>query len=69
MTRFRLELLSENKLEWTINEYLYVGNDSSCGVCLSDHKMEKKHALIEVKELGLYIKDLRSFNGVFVNGA
>lgn len=69
MNQYKLVLSSETKTEWHVETYLYVGSDMSCGIYLSDEKIEKKHALIEVREQGLHIKDLRSLNGVILNGA
>lgn len=69
MGRYKLELTNEIKTDWTIETYLYIGSDSSCGIFLEHAGIEKKHALLEIKEDSLHIKDLRSANGVFVNGA
>jgi DNA-binding NtrC family response regulator len=69
MNRYKLVLASETKVEWNVETYLYAGSDSACGIQLTDDKVEKKHALIELREQGLHIKDLRSQHGVFLNGA
>ncbi len=69
MNRYKLILSDENRTEWSVENYLYAGSDSGCGLYLSNETVEKKHALIEVRDLGLHIKDLRSTTGVFLNGA
>lgn len=69
MNRYKLILSAENKSEWSVENYLYAGSDTNCGLYLNDESVEKKHALIEVREQGLHIKDLRSPSGVYLNGA
>lgn len=69
MNQYKLENLNNSKQEINIETYLYIGSDINCGLQLSDSLIEKKHALLDIRENKLFIKDLRSQNGVYVNGA
>lgn len=48
---------------------LVIGRSSECDVSLADSLVSRKHARIGVEDDGLYITDLQSRNGVFVNGS
>ena len=45
-----------------------LGRDSSCGVCLPDAALSRRHALLERSPDGWRIRDLGSLNGLRVNG-
>lgn len=51
-----------------IADYLYVGKDPNCGLFIENPQIEKKHCLIETKNNSVFIKDLRSTTGTFING-
>ena len=51
-----------------IADYLYVGRDPNCGLFIESNQIEKKHCLIESKNNSIFIKDLRSQHGTFING-
>jgi transcriptional regulator with GAF, ATPase, and Fis domain len=51
-----------------IKTYLYIGKDPSCGMFIENNMIEKKHCLIEVKNNAVFIKDLRSTLGTYING-
>lgn len=68
MNRFKLELISETKQEWAVAEYAFIGRDSACAISLNDEHIEKKHALIEIRQSRLYIKDMKTPTGLQVNG-
>jgi transcriptional regulator with GAF, ATPase, and Fis domain len=66
---YRIENLATPEQSQTeVETYLYVGKDPSCGLFLEDNLIEKKHCLIEVKNNSVFIKDLRSLVGTFING-
>lgn len=44
-----------------------IGRSPKCEVCLNDMTVSRLHAQIEPDESGYCIKDLNSFNGVWVN--
>ena len=46
---------------------LSVGRDPQCDVFLNDMTVSRSHAEIEVTPAGCVIRDLNSFNGVWVN--
>lgn len=45
-----------------------IGRAPTCSICISTPGLSKEHAVITVKEGAVYIKDLNSTNGTFVNG-
>jgi transcriptional regulator with GAF, ATPase, and Fis domain len=51
-----------------IVNYLYIGKDPSCGMFIENNEIEKRHCLIEIKNSSIFIKDLRSASGTFING-
>jgi DNA-binding NtrC family response regulator len=52
-----------------VGEFLTIGRDPSNQVVLNDDFVSGRHARIERKPHGFLIRDLRSRNGTFVNGA
>lgn len=47
---------------------LTIGRGSECDLILDEPEMSRKHAMIENSGDGLYLRDLGSANGTFVNG-
>ncbi len=47
---------------------LLLGRSEECGICLSDTGVSRRHASLRVAPEGVWIEDLGSQNGVFVNG-
>ena len=45
-----------------------IGRDSLCSVVLKDKKVSRKHCQLTAREEELYIEDMGSKNGTFVNG-
>ena len=45
-----------------------VGRHSECDICLPSEEISRRHARVEVTTDGLYVEDLDSANGTFVNG-
>jgi transcriptional regulator with GAF, ATPase, and Fis domain len=66
---YKLETLSQNKSTWQIHEYANIGSDDSCHIKIEDSGISDRHSRIEEKNNKLFIKDLRSANGTFINGA
>jgi len=46
---------------------LSVGRDPQCDIFLNDMTVSREHAVIEVRNDACIIKDLNSYNGVWVN--
>jgi len=63
-----LFLRSENYADKELQGLLFVGRDSECDVCIPDHRISRRHAKITVTQLGVFVEDLNSINGTFVNG-
>lgn len=47
---------------------LTIGRGSDCDLALDEPEMSRRHALIENSGDGIYLRDLGSANGTFVNG-
>ena len=63
----RLRYLAHD-LEVPMGEFL-IGRTSDCQLSLDDALVSRRHALLTVEPEGVFIEDLGSRNGVFVNGA
>ena len=44
-----------------------LGRDPKCDIFLNDMTVSREHAELEISERGCVIRDLDSFNGVWVN--
>jgi DNA-binding NtrC family response regulator len=67
--KYQIESLGEKNHNWSMEGFAYMGKDSSCQISIKSEMAEAKHARLEIKGEQLFIKDLRSKNGTFVNGA
>jgi transcriptional regulator with GAF, ATPase, and Fis domain len=71
--KYQLELLDGSANKWTVEEFLTVGADSTCQLQIIMADVDPRHCRVEIKKEGqkavLFIKDLRSTHGTFVNGA
>ncbi|HTU71379.1 MAG TPA: FHA domain-containing protein [Candidatus Baltobacteraceae bacterium] len=47
---------------------LTIGRDRSCQLVLADVEVSRKHARLETKDGVVYVRDLGSSNGTFING-
>jgi len=47
---------------------LVIGRGSDCDLVLDEPEMSRRHAVIENSGDGIYLRDLGSANGTFVNG-
>src|SRR5580658_3799178 len=64
---FRLRYL-QHDLELTDGQFA-VGRNASCQLSLDDPLVSRRHAILSVSRDGVTIEDLRSRNGVLVNGS
>lgn len=53
---------------YPINKTCVIGRSSECDICLSATHLSRKHAELSIVDGALYIKDLGSANGTFLNG-
>lgn len=51
-----------------IDQELIVGRDRGCDLCIDDQRLSRKHARFYVSDGRLFLEDLGSPNGTFVNG-
>lgn len=47
---------------------LVIGRGSDCDLVLDEPEMSRRHAMVEVTAAGIYLRDMGSANGTFVNG-
>jgi transcriptional regulator with GAF, ATPase, and Fis domain len=72
---FKIEQLDGTRSVWNLGTkensegYTHLGKDSTCLIQVHDLDIEARHCRLEFKEDKLYIKDMRSSTGTFVNGA
>ena len=71
MSQFQIELMDGSQQKWDIqkDEYINIGKDSTCKIQIFDPTLCDRHARLENKDSQIFIKDLRSQSGTFVNGA
>lgn len=59
---------SEQNIETGIESSVIVGRSSVCDIYIDDAKLSRQHFAIENRNKELYISDLNSKNGTFLNG-
>lgn len=64
-----LKSLSENSTTFHLDDFSTIGTDDHCQIQIKSEDVSERHARIERKEHGYLIRDLRSTQGTFVNGA
>ncbi len=69
MNRYQIELLNESKQCWIVSDLAYLGRDLDCKIQLVDELVDARHSRLEIRGKELVIKDMRSTNGTYVNGA
>ncbi len=47
---------------------MVIGRGSDCDLVLDEPEMSRRHAMIEVTAAGIYLRDMGSSNGTYVNG-
>lgn len=57
-----------NKIKTSINGSLIVGRAEYCDICIDDAGLSKQHFALEEEKNELYITDLHSTNGTYLNG-
>ena len=56
-------------LELPVNKSAIVGRTASqCEICMEDEKVSRQHCVFDERPDGIYLRDLNSRNGTFVNG-
>lgn len=67
--RIHLQLLNGEKMDSSIDlDSFIIGRSSKCEVVIPHEGMSRQHCQIEVIDGEVYITDLGSTNGVFING-
>lgn len=59
---------SEQNIETNVVSSLIFGRSSACDIFIDDTKLSRQHFVIENKNNELYVTDLQSKNGTFLNG-
>ena len=54
--------------EYPLEEEIFLGRDEECDITINDSFTSHRHARIFLEENTLYLEDLTSTNGTFVNG-
>ena len=52
----------------TDGAFLRVGRDPSCDIVLNDTLVSRKHITVENRDDGVFVHDVDSLNGMYVNG-
>lgn len=56
-----------NDKQWLIEQELVLGRDISCEVVIEDRQISRRHARIFFMDGALFIEDLQSKNGTYIN--
>lgn len=67
MTKFRLIRLHDSREFMLIRTSMTLGRSGSCDIQISTGHASREHARITVRDDGVWIEDLNSTNGTFVN--
>lgn len=66
-------VITEGKDQWRdyriASEQVVLGRDHGCDIVIDDSRASARHASVRVREANIFITDLDSSNGTFVNGA
>lgn len=58
-----------NGLRWTIEDERLIGREDTCDVVIADRQVSRYHARLYRTESGVYLEDLASKNGTYVNSS
>lgn len=50
------------------NDPFLIGRQESCNLCLNDGSVSKRHCMVQIESNQVYVTDLNSTNGSFLNG-
>lgn len=67
--KYAIELQDGTNQRWDIENYTTVGSDDSCPIRVQMPGISDRHFRVEVKNEKLFIRDLKSQEGTFVNSA
>jgi len=53
---------------WNIDQELIIGRSEACSITISNQQVSRKHARLTPQETAVFLEDLQSKNGTFLNG-
>jgi len=54
-------------LQWLVNRELIIGREDSCEIVIPDRQISRRHARIYLSTEGVFLEDLGSKNGTYLN--
>ncbi len=54
--------------QWAVSNTLTIGRDESCEVVVPDRQVSRQHARLSLRENAVFLEDLKSKNGTYLNG-
>jgi hypothetical protein len=54
-------------LQWLVNGELIIGREDSCDIVIPDRQISRRHARIYLSTEGVFLEDLGSKNGTYLN--
>ena len=54
--------------QWAVSSTLTIGRDESCKVVVPDLQVSRQHARLSLRENAVFLEDLKSKNGTYLNG-
>ncbi len=54
--------------QWAVSGTLTIGRDESCEVVVPDRQVSRQHARLSLRENAVFLEDLNSKNGTYLNG-
>ncbi|MGV7976931.1 MAG: FHA domain-containing protein [Anaerolineaceae bacterium] len=54
--------------QWAVSITLTIGRDESCEVVVPDRQVSRQHARLSLRENAVFLEDLKSKNGTYLNG-